>query len=241
MNGLPEKMCEAQCVALEKGILIAGSSGNKNSYILKKGKWERFIGLPFSPYVPSVVLSGNVFAFNNEEIFSLKIGENKWEELSIKSKTEYGGAQQIVEENGFIFITYAKRWDVFDVAKKEWVFAGDSILPFEMKFHGFLFLKTLSNPPIYRFLIWGGIYAGNKAWILSYDMSKHKIKPTFEVCEASKPRDALKSAYFRKFFLLFFFTLFFIFFPKKRGRWIRFRRGGKGLCKGRNPFENRKV
>ncbi len=212
-------MYYAQCVVLDKGILIAGSCGNKSSHILEKGKWEMFIEMPFTPYVyvHAVVLSDNLlFAFNKCDIFTLKIGGNKWEKLNIKSKVEYRG-HRIVEENGFIFITYKKRWDVFDAVKKEWVFTGDDILPFPMENHGFLFLKSLSKPPICRFLIWGGRDAGNKACVLSYDLANPLQKPTFEVCEAPKKWSEKTSsfAHFRMFFYSLFHH-FHYFLQKKR-------------------------
>ncbi len=134
-----------QCVALDSEILIAGAYGNESSYILEKEKWKTFIDMPFCPYDHAVVLSDNlIFAFYEDEIYSLKVGENKWQKLNIKSKGYYGG-HRIVEENGFVFITYLKRWDVFDAVKKEWIFTGDSILPFSMVFTDFYFLKAFRS------------------------------------------------------------------------------------------------
>ncbi len=122
-NALPEKMCFAQCFVLDNAILIAGSHKNASCYILENGTWNRLTDLPFTPLFPAVALTNNLlYSFHFDEICTFKMPERKWEKLDIKSKVEYKGSHRVVGENGFIFVTYNKRWDVFDTRRKAWIF-----------------------------------------------------------------------------------------------------------------------
>ncbi len=120
-------MEDAQCVVLDNSIIIAGSIGNEKNYILENGKWKEFIKMPFTPSIHAVAKVDNcLFAFNCQNIYTLESGHKKWKELNVKSKKRYVG-HRIVAKDGFIFITFRKRWDVFDARKKAWLFAKDDM------------------------------------------------------------------------------------------------------------------
>ncbi len=69
------------------------------------------------------------FGFCNDEIYTLKLAEKKWQKLNILSKAEYEGAR-IVAKDHFIFISCVKRWDVFDARQNTWLFAKDEMRAF---------------------------------------------------------------------------------------------------------------
>ncbi len=51
------------------------------------------------------------------------------------------------------------------------------------------YLPRSSNPPIYRFLLWGGGSSGNKAYILTYDVGNPQTIPSFQIFEEFIPKN----------------------------------------------------
>ncbi len=107
------KVSRAQCIVLDKAILMAGSFYKSKSYIFEKGKWRDFMDMPAANYRHEVVLVGDMlFAFyGHKGKFCLKLNESgkKWEKSKVEGDKSYMG-RKMVSRDGYIFVAQRKRW-----------------------------------------------------------------------------------------------------------------------------------